>query len=575
MSLFKKRYFFSLTLFFSLFFEVSFSGGVSQELAPRFKEWLDLVKPIITPAEKEVFSRLRTDEERDKFIAFFWKQRDPLPDTRENEFFQEYMQRVSQADSLFRGSAGKRGSQTERGYYYLLLGPPLERHLFTTYSELWPLELWFYRGDERYNLPPYFYLIFYQPRGEGNYRLYYPGVDGPEKLLVPSLYGRTSNQEVAYNLIRKISPELASATLSLIPGEKAPTATSLSSQTVLASIRSLPEKKFNDAYARNYLSYQARVEVDYADRYVESYFRVRVFRHQGQAFLHWACEPKQMSFMPEEAGMARAIYELSLRIEALTGETIWEMTQEIPVRLKKEEYESQAGRIFSFQDLFPVIPGKFRLHFLLKNKTVKEFTSSTADFAVPSASSELSLGKPLIYYQKEQASPAQPAGLQAFAFGGWRYLTNARPEVPGGISVGFLTPVFLPEGKKLPADGWLRLELHSASTGEVVRAEELPLARALVSEEILDSGPVSLGDLKPGYYYGEIFLLDEKKQTLARNTEEFVLLNQYYPAIPRILARVHPSFPDVDSLKILSSSWPAATLKPWSWLEKLWRYKMT
>lgn len=555
MLILKRRYPFCLAFFFCLFFYVLLGFVSGQELSPRFKDWLELVKPIITVAEKEVFTRLRTDEERDKFIAFFWKQRDPQPDTQENEFFQEYMRRVSQADSLFKSSLGKRGSQTERGYYYLLLGPPLERHLFTTYSELWPVELWFCRGDERYNLPPYFYLIFYQPRGEGDYRLYYPGVEGPEKLVVPSLYGRTANQEVAYNLIRKISPELASASLSLIPGEKAPTATSLSSQTVLASIRSLPEKKFNDAYARNYLNYQARVEVDYADCYVESYFRSRVFRRQGQAFLHWVCEPKQMSFAPEEGGMARAIYELSLRIETDSEQAISEITQEIPLRLRREEYESQAGRIFSFQDFFPVIPGKFRLHFLLKNKTIKEFTSSTADFVVPFPSNEVSLGKPLIYYQRERASLQKEAGIQAFTFGGWHYLTNARPEIPRGIAAGFLTQVFLPEGKKLPGNGWLRLVLHSASTEEVVQTEEWPLAASLVSEEILDSGLVSLNNLTPGYYYGEIFLLDEKKQTLARNREEFVLLNQYYPPIPRILARVHPGFPDVESLKILSSQY--------------------
>ncbi len=168
-----------LTIFLS-WLMASFTPEVfPQEGLSKDDAFLELVRPIITEAEREVYKRLQSDKEKEKFIAFFWKQRDPRPDTAENEFFIEYMERIKQADALFRGEPGKRGRETERGYYYLLLGPPLERHLFTSHSSLWPLELWFYRGEEQFKLPPYFYLIFYQPQGQGGYRLYYPGIDGP------------------------------------------------------------------------------------------------------------------------------------------------------------------------------------------------------------------------------------------------------------------------------------------------------------------------------------------------------------------------------------------------------------
>ncbi len=115
----------------------------SEDLLPQHRESLENVSPIITKAEREVFSMLKTNEEREKFIRFFWRQRDPYPDTEENEFAKEYMERVRFADQNFGHGTFRRGSQTERGYYYLLLGPPLERRFFTTYSQLWPLELWF------------------------------------------------------------------------------------------------------------------------------------------------------------------------------------------------------------------------------------------------------------------------------------------------------------------------------------------------------------------------------------------------------------------------------------------------
>ena len=135
-----------------------------------------------------------------KFIQFFWRERDPFPDTSENEFYKEYLERVRFADYNFGRQSSRRGSQTERGRFYLLLGPPLERQLFTTNSDLIPLELWYYKGDISYGLPAYFYLIFYQPQEIGEYRLYYPGIEGPEKLITPSLYGQTINKEEAYKL---------------------------------------------------------------------------------------------------------------------------------------------------------------------------------------------------------------------------------------------------------------------------------------------------------------------------------------------------------------------------------------
>ena len=101
-------------------------------LTPAHRAWLEEVTPIITKVEREVFLKLRTDVERDKFIRFFWRQRDPLPDTSENEFYKEYMERVHFADRYFGIGSSRRGCLTERGFYYLLLGKPLERNIFAT-----------------------------------------------------------------------------------------------------------------------------------------------------------------------------------------------------------------------------------------------------------------------------------------------------------------------------------------------------------------------------------------------------------------------------------------------------------
>jgi beta-lactamase regulating signal transducer with metallopeptidase domain len=52
-----------------------------------FQRWLNEdVAYIITPAERDAFNRLQSDEEREKFIDQFWLRRDPTPGTVANEF---------------------------------------------------------------------------------------------------------------------------------------------------------------------------------------------------------------------------------------------------------------------------------------------------------------------------------------------------------------------------------------------------------------------------------------------------------------------------------------------------------
>src|SRR5881296_1643801 len=56
-----------------------------------FRKWLNEdVLYLITPDEKKVFERLRTEEEKQQFIEQFWSRRDPTAGTPENEFKEEH-----------------------------------------------------------------------------------------------------------------------------------------------------------------------------------------------------------------------------------------------------------------------------------------------------------------------------------------------------------------------------------------------------------------------------------------------------------------------------------------------------
>ncbi len=56
-------------------------------------------------------------------MALFWRARDPKPETPENEFRREFVRRVAFADEHFIDGP-TRGSLTDRGMVFVLLGPP-------------------------------------------------------------------------------------------------------------------------------------------------------------------------------------------------------------------------------------------------------------------------------------------------------------------------------------------------------------------------------------------------------------------------------------------------------------------
>ena len=536
-----------------------------QKLAPEHQEWLDTVAPIITKTERDIFLELKTKEDRDKFIQFFWKQRDPRPDTTENEFYKEYMEKVRFADKNFHDGTSKKGHLTERGYFYLLLGPPLERHFYTTQSQLWPMELWFYKGEEQYGLPPYFYLIFYQSQGMGEYRLYSPGLEGPEKLVIPSMIDRTLNRDSAYQFIREISSELASASLSYIPGERPLTSSSFSSVSVVASVRSLPEKKFSDAYARSYLDYKDYVETDYSHNYVECNALVRVFERDRQFFVHWTVEPEKMNFDMVQ-GAYFASYELILKLEKPDGSPLLEKTEEIPLRLTLEQYKAHERQRFAFQDIFPVAPGESRLFVLLKNKTAKDFMSFQAQLSIPEELKKPQLSDILLYHTRAEIPEAQKRYLQAFVLDGRQYAFNARNEFlplekigcyfqvlplfdnPAGFSQTFLFEIFaLPQGS-----------LQQAAP----RQNAAVVSHRFAAKDVLntpsggvDLGPFSLAGLAPGYYQAAVSVIDPNGRTVLTRKENFILLSRSDPVLPWVYARQHPPFPDTEQLFLLSSQY--------------------
>jgi GWxTD domain-containing protein len=153
---------------------------VKPELKKAYVEWIQDVDPILTQAERDAWKKLDNDDEREKFIEIVWKSRDPDPDTEENEFKEQFYERVAYANEHF--SSGKPGRLTDRGRIYIKFGKPdsIESHpaggaYERTWSEgggstsTYPFEKWFYRHIP--NVQSGVELEFVDPTGSGEYRL--------------------------------------------------------------------------------------------------------------------------------------------------------------------------------------------------------------------------------------------------------------------------------------------------------------------------------------------------------------------------------------------------------------------
>lgn len=92
--------------------------------APEGDDWADgPARLLLTASEVDEFRHLADPVSRSEFITRFWRARDPKPETPENEFRDEFERRAAFADQYF-VQGEKRGSLTDRGTVFILLGPP-------------------------------------------------------------------------------------------------------------------------------------------------------------------------------------------------------------------------------------------------------------------------------------------------------------------------------------------------------------------------------------------------------------------------------------------------------------------
>ncbi|GAG39774.1 unnamed protein product, partial [marine sediment metagenome] len=233
-------------------------------------------------------------------------------------------------------------------------------------------ELWIYHAEGRPGLPPFMYLLFYRSKNFGNYRQFHPGLHSALDIISPGYSLRRASKLKAYQIIRGSLPQLAQATLSIIPGEGDPvTGHSLtSSGSTIAQIHTLPEREVKRNYLKNFAAFEGIVDVAYSAKEIGGKGLISISENKGFKFLNYSIMPDDIDLRRVADNLHTASITINLRIEDLEGRTIYQQERNIHLEFddvkKKTEIEK---RKIAFKDFAPIVEGEYNVSIIFSNKT--------------------------------------------------------------------------------------------------------------------------------------------------------------------------------------------------------------
>jgi len=403
-----------------------------KDLPVEHRRWLEEdVVYIITPKEKDVFLRLGSDRDRALFVEAFWKQRDPDPTTEENEFRKEHYRRIQYANQNYGRDSPGPGWRSDMGRIYVILGEPKAIDKFENLYDIKPTVIWFYSDMADLGLPSSFNVVFFKRDNQGEYRLYSPLNDGPQNLLVHYMGDMTSYTD-AYDDLMKREPLIAGVSLSLIPGESREILSpSIPSEILLQKkIPASSYERVKDDYAEKLLRYKDIIDVDYTANYIGNDNLINVHGDpSGTAFVHYLIEPSRLTL--EKAGNEyRADLEVNGIVSDERGRTVHQFDRSVPIRMGPDQFEKIKANPFSFQDVFPLAPGRYTLSILWKNRLTKAFTSLEAELLVPDAST-FWMSSPALAYRIDRESRFRGQS-KSFLFGGVQFVPSSQAVFQSG-----------------------------------------------------------------------------------------------------------------------------------------------
>ena len=525
-----RKFPFHVLCIFIILLTLSLSGQnkkSAKDLSPAFRKWLEEeVVYIITPTEKEVFLQLETDRERAQFMEAFWRYRDPNPNTPENEFKEEHYKRIQYANQYFGKEGPGAGWRSAMGRIYIILGNPGYIERFENMAEVYPMVIWSYSARPELGLLQAFEVAFFKRGGIGEYELYSPVRFGPQELLI-HYNGDRSDYLSAYNQLLRIEPSIAETSLTLLSGERSFVGSpSLASEVLLHStIPSVPHKQVEDTWAAKLLAYKDIVEVEYSTNYISSGFSASVIEDKsGIYFVHYLIEPGRLTFEQYE-GRFLTYLEVNGNITDSEGNTVYQYEKKIPIEFDQEQMDSIRKKLFSFQDMFPLIEGEYKLSVLMKNTISKEFTSAEKNISIPISSDDIRMSS-LILANKALANSQYKGQSKPFLLNDIQLVPSPRNDFS---QQDHLFLFFQIQGltRDLKDNG--TIEFSISTEDEIVQSFRKEIKDYPNAPNIMEDIPLS--GFASGYYKVKASLLNKNQDEILSNDADFSL--SFASSLPR------------------------------------------
>jgi len=519
----------------------------AKDLPPQYRKWLEEeVVYIITPKERDVFLQLESDREREIFINAFWKARNPDSASSENAFKKEHYRRIQYANQWFGKDSPGPGWRTDMGRIYITLGEPKQIEKFENQYDVFPMIVWFYDGMAEFGLPNAFSVVYFKREGSGEYILYSPVKYGPQSLLI-HYKGDQTDYATAYNELYQIEPSLAELSLSLVQGETRYSLTpSISSEVLLNQrIPAAPYEKVKDAYAEKLLKYKGVIDVDYTANWIDSESLIKVFQDpRGNAFVHFSVElqPERLTLELIE-GRYRTTFEINGSVTDLQEKMVYQFSRNVPIEMIDEQFAKIKSKLFSYQDMFPLIPGRYKFNLLLKNVVSKQFTSAEADLFIPEPT-QLSMSAPVLAHRIDRESKFK--GLnKPFLLGNVQLVPSPRNDFQRGETLYLF---FQLHG--LPANVKEGGVLEYTILKETTKVQSVTKGLKEYPSQTNFFEEFSLADYSPANYKIKVALLGPARQEIMAAEVPFYITPRASLPRPWILSTPQPtsddpSFPDI------------------------------
>ncbi len=398
------------------------------ELAPEHRLFIEQEAVyIIAPRERDVFNQLTTYEERARFIETFWERRDPNPATPENEFRDEHFRRFDYANEWLGRETTVDGWRTDRGRMYIILGPPRTTQKWEDENDIVPSELWFYSGSPKGGLPPNFFLLFFQENYVGEYQLYNPVADGPEKL-VRGATAFQADKYVAMQTLKLASPDLAHASLTFDVADTVDfnnPSPSLAAGLLIDRIQDSPHRAIRTDYVDAWLQYGNRVSAEYSFNFVPSrgVFTVLI-GPELTPFVHYGVELDPANFSLESDESRTRFYttlDVTVEVTDTDNTLVYTSDREVFLEFTASQMRYIENNPIAYLADFPLIPGDYRLSVVLRNRVSQQYTVVEKELSVPTfAADHPTLSEVLLGHEIETVTGDPTEGMKAFQLGGAR-----------------------------------------------------------------------------------------------------------------------------------------------------------